>query len=176
VLYHNAGFIENPLFLALLSGGIRFYGYIIMALSYLTSLDPPVIPNLQHINPQSIDDDCNIETCSAQRQYWDTVLYQNRQVGIATRFHDCVAYDPSQSYCKSRPLYDEQKSRFYWRSSNSSNVGELFIDFMYHYGYEFDYDRYAISLKTGGRTHRKDFAKGDVVVIEDPFIPSINIA
>lgn len=162
--------------LALLSGGMRSYGYNVMALAYLASLDPPVIPNLQHINLRSIHDECNVETCSSHRPYWDTVLYQNREVGIATRFHDCVEYDPSRPYCQSRPVFDERKRHFYWRSSNSSNLGELLIDFMYRYGYDFDYNRHAVSLKAGGRTCQKERGNGEVVVVEDPFIPSINLA
>jgi hypothetical protein len=147
-----------------------------MALAYLSSLDPPVIPNLHHINPRSTDDDCNVGSCSSQGRYWDTVLYQNREVGIAARFHNCVEYDISKPYCETRPLFDEKTCRFYWRSSNTSEVGELFIDFLYYYGYKFDYELYAVSLKAGGLTRQKDNGQGHVVVVEDPFIPSINLA
>lgn len=145
-----------------------------MALSFLVSSDPPVIPNLQNINHKDIRDLCVSEDCATRKVFWETAVHKGVVVGATSRFHDCLKYDNSASPCTNRVKKNE--SSLYWKSSNKATVGELFIDFMYYYGYEFDYKNFAVSLKMGGITHRKDEFKDDLVVIEDPILSGVNLA
>lgn len=147
-----------------------------MALAYLSQLDPPVIPNLQHINQQRFDDDCFVSDCCTKRKYWDTAIKGREQVGIAARYHDCVSYDKTQPQTPYFVQQNPANGRLYWHSKNELSVGELFMDFLYYYGYEFDYSLYAVSLKFGGKTALKSDWKTDQVAIEDPFMAKVNIS
>lgn len=147
-----------------------------MALAYLSQLDPPVIPNLQHINHNRNDDDCFTPNCSTKRPFWDTAIHNKSKVGIAARYHDCVSYDNTQPQTAYFVQQNPDTGKLYWHSKNESSVGELLIDFFYYYGYEFDYNKYAVSLKFGGKTTRKSKWKKDDIAIEDPFLVDANIA
>ncbi|KAK4516801.1 Protein kinase domain-containing protein [Mucor velutinosus] len=158
---------------ALKFNGIRSYAYVVMALSFLISLEPPVLPNLQNINHQDICDLCVSDDCATKKMFWETALHNHIVVGAAARFHDCIKHDETASPCTYR--VKKNGSDLYWNSSNKATVGELFIDFMYYYGYDFDYKNFAVSLKMGGRTLRKDEFKNDMLVIEDPILSSVNL-
>jgi len=155
------------------SNGVRSYGYVIMALSFLISLDPPVLPNLQNINHKDILDLCLSDGCATKKMFWETALYNKVVVGAAARFHDCIQHDKAASPCTYR--VKKNGTYLYWKSSNKATVGELFIDFLYYYGYEFDYKNFAVSLKMGGTTHRKEEFKKDMLVIEDPILSGVNL-
>ncbi|KAL9559937.1 hypothetical protein PS6_000547 [Mucor atramentarius] len=155
------------------SNGVRSYGYVIMALSFLISLDPPVLPNLQNINHKDILDLCLSDDCATKKMFWETALHNKVVVGAAARFHDCIQYDKAASPCTYR--VKKNGAYLYWKSSNKATVGELFIDFLYYYGYEFDYKNFAVSLKMGGITHRKEEFKKDMLVIEDPILSGVNL-
>ncbi|KAL9538142.1 hypothetical protein MBANPS3_011161 [Mucor bainieri] len=152
---------------------IRSYAYVVMALSFLVSLEPPVLPNLQNINHKDIRDLCLSDDCASKKMRCETALHNRIVVGAAARFHDCIKRDNSASPCTYR--VKKNGSELYWNSSNKATVGELFIDFMYYYGYEFDYKNFAVSLKMGGRTLRKDEYKNDMLVIEDPILSGVNL-
>ncbi|CAO3630045.1 unnamed protein product [Mucor fragilis] len=153
--------------------GIRSYAYVVMALSFLISLDPPVLPNLQNINHKDIRDLCVSDDCATKKMFWETAIHNRIVVGAAARFHDCIKHDPTASPCTYR--VQKNGSDLYWNSSNKATVGELFIDFMYYYGYEFDYKNFAVSLKMGGRTLRKEEFKNNILVIEDPILSGVNL-
>ncbi|KAI8984719.1 hypothetical protein BDF20DRAFT_861392 [Mycotypha africana] len=159
-----------------LFNGMRYYGYVIMALAYLTSLNPPVLPNLQNINFKDMSDTCFSSTCISKKKYWDSVIFNNRECGIAARYHDCISFKPHLSNTKLR-VKKAENGTLYWNSDNMATVKKLFIDFLYHYGYELDYKEFAVSLKSlGGYAVRKDAFNPYPVVVEDPFIPGINLA
>ncbi|KAG2197827.1 hypothetical protein INT47_009708 [Mucor saturninus] len=164
------------IFASQISNGVRYYGYVIMALAYLSQLDTPVVPNLQHINHNRNDDECYIPDCSSNRPFWDTVIYGSERVGIAARYHNCVSYDNTQPHTPYFVQQNPDTGKLYWHSKNESSVGELLIDFFYYYGYEFDYDKYAVSLKFGGKTAIKSVWKQNDIAIEDPFMVKSNIA
>lgn len=144
-----------------------------MALSFLVSLDPPVLPNLQNINRRDINDACLSDSCATKKVYWGTAIYQGTVVGAAARFHDCIQYDGNASPCLNQVR--QNGSSLYWNSSNKATVGELFIDFLYYYGYAFDYANFAVSLKMGGMTRRKEEFKDNFLVIEDPILSGVNV-
>ncbi|KAI8048321.1 uncharacterized protein B0P05DRAFT_564449 [Gilbertella persicaria] len=166
---------RNVLAPYLKSGGMRAYGYVIMGLAYLQSLDPPIIPNLQHLFDHH-SDECNVDHCTTKKVFWDTVLYGKGEKGIAARYHDCVCYSGSEQKTLQYAKLSEKTGQLYWRSANESSVGELLIDFMYYYGYKFDYERYAVSLRAGGFSPRKDEFRQYAIIVEDPFISGVNIA
>ncbi|GAN00719.1 conserved hypothetical protein [Mucor ambiguus] len=155
------------------NNGIRSYAYVVMALSFLTSLEPPVLPNLQNINHKDIRDLCVSDDCATKKMFWETAIHNRIVVGAAARFHDCIKHDETASPCTYR--VKKNGSDLYWNSSNKATVGKLFIDFMYYYGYDFDYKNFAVSLKMGGRTLRKDEFKNDMLVIEDPILSGVNL-
>lgn len=161
--------------LAQITNGVRYYGYVLMALAYLSQLDPPVIPNLQHLNQHTNDDDCYMPECRTKRAYWSTAIKEGA-VGVAARYHDCVSYDPTQPHTHYFVAQNPNTGNLYWHSKNESSVGELLIDFFYYYGYEFDFRIYAVSLKFGGQTPLKSDWKADEIAIEDPFMAKSNIA
>lgn len=146
-----------------------------MVLAYLISLDPPVIPNLQRINQYDSEDDCYDENCRSKRKYWDTVMNNRTKVGISARFHDCVERDPTKPSTKYYVEQDENENKLYWNSANTMGVGELFQDFLHYYGYRFDFKKYAVSAKFGGRIPKKSGWMNDLVAIEDPFMSHINL-
>ena len=47
---------------------------------------------------------------------------------------------------------------------------------MYYYGYAFDFERHAVSIRAGGLAQRKQEFEGYFMVIEDPFVAGISIA
>ncbi|GAA5803545.1 hypothetical protein HPULCUR_009027 [Helicostylum pulchrum] len=155
--------------------GIRYYGYTILALAYLSQLDPPVIPNLQHVNGFSADDTCSSSKCFSKSKYWDKVIYGNKNVGIAARYHDCVEYNARHPVTEYYAQGDPVNGTLYWNSKNKSSVGELFLDFLHYYGYRFDFDNFAVSLKFNGRTAKNNW-KNDAMAIEDPFMTTTNLA
>ncbi|KAF1797472.1 hypothetical protein FB192DRAFT_1175349 [Mucor lusitanicus] len=161
------------IFALLKYNGIRSYAYVVMALAFLTSLEPPVLPNLQNVNHKDIRDLCISDDCATKKMFCETALHNRIVVGAAARFHDCIKHDATASSCTYR--VKKNGSDLYWNSSNKATVGELFIDFMYYYGYEFDYKNYAVSLKMGGRALRKDEFKNDMLVIEDPILSGVNL-
>lgn len=68
-----------------LAQGIQYYGYTVMTLAYLSQLDPPVIPNLQHINQNDPHDECYVDICISKEKYGNTIYQQGQEIGIATR-------------------------------------------------------------------------------------------
>ncbi|CEP18692.1 hypothetical protein [Parasitella parasitica] len=167
-------FIKTLKFFAYLSNNsIRSYAYVIMALSFLVSVDPPVLPNLQNINHRDITDFCMSNDCMTKKMFWETAIHKGTLVGATARFHDCIKYDADASPCSHR--VKKNGNSLYWNSSNRSTVGQLFIDFMYYYGYEFDYKRFAVSLKMGGVANRKEVFKNNPLVIEDPVLSGVNL-
>ncbi|KAI9352415.1 hypothetical protein BD770DRAFT_143942 [Pilaira anomala] len=156
--------------------GIRYYGYTILALAYLSQLDPPVIPNLQHINPHGTDDICAYPGCSSKLKFWDTIYFQNQKVGIAARYHDCVIYDPNAPKTEYYPQPNTVTGKSHWHSKNTASTGELLLDFFHYYGYRFDYQTHAISLKFNGKTAKSSDWKDNDIAIEDPFMAYTNLA
>ncbi|CAO3652112.1 unnamed protein product [Mucor hiemalis] len=150
--------------------GIRFYSYTIMALAYLQQLDPPVIPNLQHINEYSNEDECIDNNCKSKFRYWDVVYDNGERVGIAARYHNCVQYGNNPGNATYGVKHDSATNKLYWMSSNVWGVGELFLDFLHYYGYRFDFQNDAVSLKFGGKTPKKSSWFNSPVAIEDPFM------
>lgn len=159
---------DRSLFTRQYAKGLRFYSYTIMALAYLQQLDPPVIPNLQHLNGSSEEDECVSDHCKSKSRYWDVAYNNGERVGIAARYHDCVEYKPGSKPTTYR--VNIKTNQLYWNSSNNSGVGELFFDFLHYYGYRFDYRKDAVSLKYGGTTPKKSDWYNHPVAIEDPFI------
>lgn len=156
--------------------GIRYYGYTILALAYLSQLDPPVIPNLQHINPHGTDDICAYPGCSSKLKFWDTIYFQKQKVGIAARYHDCVIYDPNAPETEYYPQPNTVTGQSHWHSKNIASTGELLLDFFHYYGYRFDYQTHAISLKFNGKTAKSSDWKQTDIAIEDPFMAYTNLA
>ncbi|KAI8380180.1 hypothetical protein BD560DRAFT_388797 [Blakeslea trispora] len=159
-----------------LTGSMRSYGYVIMALAYLQQLNPPVIPNLQHLFDTNIRDQCHVDSCASKKPFWDTVYLKNAKRGIATRYHDCVKYDDTQQRTFKYARLREPDGLPYWHSANKNSLGELVIDFMYYYGRVFNYKCEAVSLYAGGLAPRKQEYTEQALVIEDPFVAGINIA
>ncbi|KAI8095423.1 hypothetical protein BDF21DRAFT_5946 [Thamnidium elegans] len=164
------------LFASQVKHGIRYYGYTVLALSYLSQLDPPVIPNLQHINHSSVDDACSFETCFSKSKYWDKVIFKNQNVGIAARYHDCVEYNSQLPETEYYVQPDPVNGKLYWNSKNKASVGELFLDFLHYYGYRFDFKNFAVSLKFNGKTAKNSNWKNHCMAIEDPFMTTTNLA
>lgn len=135
-----------------------------------------MIPNLQHINHLSGDDTCSSETCFSKSKYWDSVIYESKNVGIAARYHDCVEYDVLQPKTEYYVRKNPANGKSYWNSSNKASVGELFLDFLHYYGYRFDFKKFAVSLKFNGRTAKNSNWKNHNIVIEDPFMTTTNLA
>ncbi|KAI8373410.1 hypothetical protein EDC96DRAFT_499230 [Choanephora cucurbitarum] len=160
----------------LTSGGMRAFGYVVMALAYLQQLDPPVIPNLQHLFDTNTRDYCNDEKCASKQVFWDTICLHNDKRGIAARYHDCATFNNNQQKTFRYARLSEGNEMPYWRSANDSSVGELLIDFFFYYGYAFNYDQHAVSLRAGGYTLRKEEFRGYSLVVEDPFISGLSIA
>lgn len=157
-------------------GGKCTYTFINMGIAYLLSLDPPVIPNLQNINLTDISDTCMDDDCLSKMMYWDYAIYQNEYIGAACRYHTCVYPERGGRPCKDAPFRDPSTKTTYWTSSNGMSVGELFLDCMHYYGYTFDYNIYAISIKHDGKTRRKPVFQGQPIVVEDPVLSGVNIA
>lgn len=147
-----------------------------MGLAYLVSLDPPVVPNLQSVFFINNEDDCGNSNCLTKYKYWDTAIYNETYIGAAARFHTCVDPVPNGVRCKYTPLRDPRSSRLHWTSSNNMEVGALFLDFMYYYGYQFKYNDYAVSLKMGGVSRKLIGIPSSLITIEDPMLSGINIA
>ncbi len=146
-----------------------------MALAYLAQLDPPVIPNLQYITQYSDEDDCFDMNCRSKYKYWDTMMDGNTKVGICARFHDCVRHEPTKPHTRYYVEQDDTTGKLYWNSANTMGVGELFHDFLHYYGYRFNFDENAVSLKFGGRVPKKSDWKSDCIAIEDPFMSHVNL-
>lgn len=148
---------------------------MIMGLAHLLSLDPPVIPNLQNISSLDIDNKCFDDDCLSNEKFWDTAIYDGKYIGAASRFHNCVASDSKVKLCKHSPVYDPSLQKLAWNSSNMMSVGELFLDFMYYYGFTFDYETFAISLKHDSKTRKKQHFRNDSLVVEDPILNGVNL-
>jgi DNA polymerase sigma len=143
-----------------------------MVLAYLQQLDPPIIPNLQHLGFGNADC-CRVPNCRTNRKYWDLALHEKKHVGAASYYHTCVTQDtslPQTRYC----VQQDGKGGYYWNSSSTARIGELILGFFYYYGFEFNFRRNGVSLKNGGVVEK---LKGQpYFYIEDPFLAGVNVA
>ncbi|KAI8885509.1 hypothetical protein K501DRAFT_69962 [Backusella circina FSU 941] len=150
--------------------GAGFYQYCIMVLAYLQQLDPPIIPNLQHLGFGNTDC-CRVPNCRTNRKYWDVALSHKVYVGGAPYYHTCVTKDITMPETRNY-VQQDGKGGYYWNSSNNAKISELLLGFFYYYGYEFNFKRNGVSLKNGGVV-----AKNNNTVyfyIEDPFLTGVN--
>ncbi|KAI9472087.1 MAG: hypothetical protein EXX96DRAFT_345959 [Benjaminiella poitrasii] len=155
--------------------GLRFYAFQVMALSYLVSLDPPVLPNLQNLFVYDPADLCQSEDCNSKKCFWDTAIYRNRRVGVAGCYHDCVILDRTQRKTEHEVDFNSTTQQHYWNSANTSPLDELVLDFFCYWGYQFDYSARAIAVQKGGSTKIKQEFANDSLVIEDPFMSGVNL-
>lgn len=159
-----------------LTNQMSTYGFTIMALAYLVSLDPPVIPNLQNAT-RTDGDSCLDSNCMTKTKFWDNAIYDGRYTGAACRFHTClVAKKSGNKDCNHVPEFHPQSQKLIWKSSNIMSLGHLMVDFLYYYGYAFDFSRDAVSLKHGGKTQRNEIYSQHPYVVEDPVISGDNLA
>lgn len=151
-------------------GTLSSYAYTLMALFYLMTCNPPVIPNLQRLTKSN---SCQYADCRTKRSGKQQYLYKQSPITCDVSFHTCISLtnDPSAQAPKTKLGY-----RTLWHCRNQRTVGELVTGFFQYYAHNFKYKSKVASIRDGRAIPRTQAYRGSHIVVEDPFIIGRNVA
>ncbi|KAI8384806.1 uncharacterized protein BYT42DRAFT_275064 [Radiomyces spectabilis] len=158
--------INNPTM-----GTLSSYAYVLIALYYLMTCNPPVIPNLQTLA------NCSHPSCSSNKL--DTCLALNKR---RPTYYDVVYHDSVKLVHRTHPAYsmstatNPSKYCTVWEGYNSDSVGQLLVSF-FQWFVNLNHKACAMSFKLGCMISRKTYHwGGHCIAIQDPFIMERNVA
>ncbi|KAG0242919.1 Zinc finger, CCHC domain-containing protein [Actinomortierella wolfii] len=128
------------------SGSLDSFSYCMMAIAYFQTLLVPVLPCLQ--DPHLVPHRVPHSANSG------AVTMANVAFSDPARVQPCLP-------------------------RNSMTLGEMFVGFLELYGSKFDYKNLGVSIRCGGvesRLHMSPAWIRDPFVIEDPFLPDVNMS